>query len=122
MTRFEDLTLVYNQFINLSAEIKYLMENEEYSEALNKMNSKGNLVTRLINARKTVEVSEENRSQIEAMDKEIMEKDQENLVLAAKIHKSLNEELKNTHKKVKVNTAYTIQEEVTSGTYINITE
>lgn len=122
MTRFEDLTLVYNQFINLSAEIKDLVENEEYSEVLTKISSKNKLITKLINARKTIEISDENKSQIEAMDKEIMEKDQENLAIASKIHKELGDELKSTHKKVKINTAYSIQKETTSGIYVNITE
>jgi len=122
MTTFESLELVYDQFMNLSDEIKKMIEAEEFTEALDKLQDKNRLIQKLINARKTIVVTEENKAKLEALDKQIMEKDEKNLEFSTLIHKNLGDKLKSTHKKVKVNSAYSINTGSKSGIYLNLTE
>jgi len=122
MTTFQTLELIYDQFLNLSDEIKTMIENEEYEEVSIRLQEKENLLGKLFAARKTIELSEENKPKLEAMDKALMKKDKETLDFSEEVHKKLGEELKNTNKKVKVNSAYSIKEDSNSGTYINISE
>jgi len=122
MTQFESLELLYNQFNNLSDEIKDMVKNEEYSDLSTKLEDKDKLINKIMNARKTVIIADEDKSKLEAMDKQLMEKDRENLVFASQVHKELGDELKNANKHVKMNNAYEQLPEETSGVYVNLSE
>ena len=122
MTKFEDLELIYNQFLNLSTEIKTLVQEENFTTALEKTNAKEKLIKKLISARKTITITEENKEKLESLEKKLRETDKENLDFSAKIHANLKEKLKSAKKQTKVQSAYEVHTEESGGHYVDITE
>lgn len=122
MTQFETLEIIYNQLFNLADEIKNLVENERYNEVVIKLKYKDQLINKFINAKKTAQLTDEEMVMAEALDKKLSEKEHDNLAFCEKIHTNLADELKNTQKKVKMNSAYEIRTDKNQGHLIDTME
>ena len=122
MTNFENLELIYNQFFNLADEINVMIENEDYSAAIVKLKYKDKLIKKFLTTKKTVELSIEDRRKLTLMEKKLNSKEQNNINFLSKLHKEVGEELKDTNKKLKMNTAYEIKAEHNSGVFVDLSE
>lgn len=122
MTQFETLELLYDQLFNLADEIKNLVENEEYDEVVTKLKYKDKLITKFLNAKKTTQLSVEEKEKADILDKKLSSKEHDNLAICEKIHKDLATELNLANKKVKMNSAYEIRTEKDQGQLIDTTE
>lgn len=122
MTQFETLEIIYNQLFNLADEIKVLVENENYNIVVNKLQYKDQLINKFINAKKTAQLSDEEKEFVEALDKKLDAKEHDNLAFCEKIHKDLAVELNVTQKKVKMNSAYDIRTDKDHGQLIDTSE
>jgi len=122
MTQFEQLELLYNQFSNLSDEIKKLIEKEEYNVAFDKLKYKDKLLKKLVNAKRTVNCNEDERKILQLIETKLKEKDQENIKFLIVLKEKVREELKITTKKVKVNTAYEKNSEKKTGVLFDSSE
>lgn len=122
MTQFQNLELLYNQLLNLADEIKMMVDKEQYEEAVEKMQYKDKLIKKLINTKKTVDFSAEDQQKLELIEKRLQEKEQNNIELANKIFEEMGESLNKTKKKVKISSAYSVQNETKRGIFVDISE
>lgn len=122
MTQFQNLEILYNQLINLADEIKMMVDKEQYEEAVEKMQYKDKLIKKLINTKKTVVFSLEDQEKLELIEKKLQEKEQNNIDLANKIFEEMGQNLNKTKKKVKISSAYSVQNETARGMFVDITE
>ena len=106
MTQFNQIELIYNQFLNLSNEIAVMIEKEEYDAATAKLESKDNLVKQLAMAKKTVKFSNEEKLKMQSIENVIQEKDKNMLEHLKKLRFEVADELKATKKKHKLSSAY----------------
>lgn len=122
MTEFAQLELIYNQFMNLTAEINTLIEKEDYSAAVGKLEHKNKLIKKISNARKTVNFTDDEREKARLIEKKIKETEQETLIFLKKLQDHLVEEIHNTNKKIKINKAYTVKSDEIHGEFIDISD
>lgn len=122
MTQFQNLELLYNQLLNLADEIKMMVDKEQYEEAVEKMQYKDKLIKKLINTKKTVVFSPEDQEKLELIEKRLQEKEQNNIKLADKIFQEMGENLNKTKNKVKISSAYSVQNETSRGVFVDTTE
>lgn len=106
MTQFKDLELLYKQFVNLTGEIDELIKEEDYENAVIKVESKTKLTKRLALAKKTTKLTDEQTQILTEIENQINEIDQKQLLLAKNLHAEVAKELEKTKGKVKINTAY----------------
>ena len=106
MTQFKQFELVYNQLKNLTEEINALIEKEEYDSAAEEVVHKDRLIQQLLNIKKTIKFTAEERETLLLMEQEMQENKYANIEVLKKIHHEIGEEIKRTKKKVKVNSAY----------------
>lgn len=122
MTNFEQVELLYNQFSNLSDEIRELAEKEDYVAAFERLGLKDNLTKELIRAKKTIKCSEDERKILQTTEKNLQEKDKENIRILTLIKEKMRAELNVTKKKVKMNSAYNNNPENQAGTFFDTIE
>lgn len=122
MTQFQNLELLYNQLLNLADEIKMMVDKEQYEEAVEKMQYKDKLIKKLINTKKTVVFSPEDQEKLELIETRLQEKEQNNIKLANKIFQEMGENLNKTKNKVKISSAYSVQNETNRGIFVDISE
>ena len=108
MTQFEQLKHFYTQFFNLANEIKSMIDAEEYNEAISKVLHKEPLVNQFLAVRKALTLSDEEQKQAESIEKELMEKEKNNIDRLMNLQGDLVTELKKTKHNLKVNNAYTV--------------
>ena len=106
MTQFNQIELLYNQFLNLVNEITIMIEQEEYDAAAAKFKRKDNLVKQLAMVKKTVKFSEEEKLKMQSIENVIQEKDKNMLEHLTKLRDEVAVELKVTKKKHKLSSAY----------------
>lgn len=122
MTQFEQLELIYNQFLNLTAEIDKMIEKEDYKAAAGKTEYKNKLIKKISNVRKTVNFTDEEIEKARLIEQKIKEKEQETFTLLKKLQNQLGEEINNTKKKIKINTAYIVKSDEKHGAFIDISD
>lgn len=122
MTSFENLELLYNQFYNLADEIKSMIENENYKEAISKLGYKNKLIKKLITTKKTVDLTAVDKQKLLLMDEKLKEKEQNNITFLDKLRIEVSKELNETKGKLKINTAYEIKKENNSGRMVDFSE
>lgn len=122
MTKFSQLELIYNQFVNLSNELNTLIEDEEYDYVIEKLPHKDKLIKKLLNAKKTANLTKEENEKIELIEKSIREKETKTLNNLKKLQDELAIEIKATKSKVKIGSAYAIEPENEHGIMIDISE
>jgi len=122
MTQFSQIELIYNQILNLANEITALVENEEYDIASAKLEHKDKLVGQLSVAKKTVNLTVEENSQMQTMERMIKEQNDTMLVDLQKLKVEVAGELNTTKKKVKLSSAYDHHVDNRQGDMIDISE
>lgn len=122
MTKFSQLELIYNQFVNLSNELNTLIEDEEYDYVIEKLPQKDKLIKKLLNAKKTAVLTKEENEKIELIEKSIKENETKTLNNLKKLQDELAIEIKATKSKVKIGSAYAIEPENEHGIIIDISE
>lgn len=122
MTQFENIEILYNQFFNLTDEIRKLIEQEEFSLAAEKIEYKEQLILKLVNAKKTLNCSEEEKLRMLEYEKQIKEKDKENLDFLTSLREDLKEQLTITKQKIKVSSVYRKNTENKTGVFCDLSE
>lgn len=122
MTQFNDLELIYNQFFNLTEEINDMIDKEDYRSAVLELKHKDNLVKKLLMARKTVVVTDEQKQKLDLMEKRITDNEHKILIALEKLREEVGEAIKITKKKVKVSSAYSSYSHERQGSMIDISE
>lgn len=122
MTQFETLEIIYKQLFNLADEIKGLVESERYNDVVVKLKYKDQLINQFISAKKTAGLTDEEMAMVEKLDEQLSKKEHETLAFCEKIQTGLADELKNTQKKLKMNSAYEIHTEKEQGHLIDTME
>lgn len=122
MTEFIQLERLYKQFSNLTDEIRVLIENGDYDTIIEKLDYKEKLLDKLYATKKTVTFTNDEITKSQLIEQNLREKDELNITLLDKLRNEIGVELKNTNKKVKVNSAYTIVADENTGTVFDITE
>lgn len=122
MTKFEDLELVYKEFINLSNEINDLIEQEDYTEANLKFPQSDKLLKKVINAKAATVLNDEEKDKINQLEQNIKESHSRRIDSLKERKVELEFELKKTNKQVKVSSAYDIQTNSNEGRLIDLSE
>lgn len=122
MTEFKDFELICNQYLNLITEISSMIAEEDYEKVLDKIEYKNELIQKLFLAKRTVQFTDGEREKTELMELKIREHEEKTLNSLEILHKEVGNELKKINKKVKINSAYTGQNEENQGVLINISE
>lgn len=122
MTTFEDIKLIYNQFLNLSEEINLMIEQEDYDEANIKIQHRNKLINRIINVKKTVVLKDHEKEQIMQLEQKIVN-DNKKLIKGLEENKDeIGKELKDINKKVRINSAYDIKSGNDQGKIVDYSE
>lgn len=119
--QFEQLMLLYNQFLNLSDEIKLMLEGAEYNEMAIKLKYKNSLLKKLSATRKNLVVTEDQKLQLSTIEQNLKEKEEFILNLLENKHFEISEELKKVSKSLKLGKAYNKEEE-SQGSIVSIYE
>lgn len=122
MTQFENLEILYNQFFNLTDEIRQLIEKEEYAAASEKIEYKEQLIIKLVNTKKTVKCTEEEKLKMIEFEEKIKEKDKENIEFLTSLREDLKEQLTVTKQKIKVSSVYRKNAEQKTGIFCDLSE
>lgn len=122
MTKFSQIELLYNQFLNLSNEIEAMIENEEYDSASEKIELKNNLIKQLANAKKTTTLSNDEAQKMQNIEDTIKQKNDIMLANLEALKKELEGEVKTNKQKIKLNSAYDQLPEAEQGNMIDILE
>lgn len=122
MTQFKNIEILCEQYFNLTAELKSMIEKEEYKEALEKLDSRNNIVKKFFLAQKTVSLTAAEEEKLRDIETKIREDEDKTIKSLQKLKNEVGEELNSTKKKFKVNSAYSKYNEKNTGTFINITE
>lgn len=122
MTQFAQLEMIYTQFVNLINEINIMIDNEEYDFAIQKLPQKDKLLKKLLNTKKTVNLTQEERQKIELIEQTIKEKETRTLNDLKKLQNEIAKEISSTKSKVKIGSAYALQAENDQGAIIDISE
>lgn len=122
MTQFDQVEILFNQYLNLSKEIDALIQNEDYNEAANKVESMNKLVKKVYLAKKTVDLNDEQKQKFNLMQQQIQDAQNKQIELLTELHKQVGAELKNTNEKVKINNAYDNLPKKKSGSLVDVVE
>jgi hypothetical protein len=106
MTQFNQIELIYNQFLNVVNEIAVMIEKEEYEAAAAKFERKDNLIKQLSMAKKTIKFTGEEKLKMQSIEDEIRESDKNMLEHLTTLRAKMADELKVTKKKLKLSSAY----------------
>jgi len=107
MTQFEQLERLYNQFSKLADEIEFMIDNEEYNEAVLRLQYKDSLIKQLKLVKKTVSLDEETKAKMLLMEEALVKREKQNIEKFSKLRDEVANELNKTKKNVKLNNAYT---------------
>lgn len=122
MTQFSQIELLFNQYLNLSKEIDNSIQNEEYFEAEEKIESRGKLVKKIYLAQKTAKLDEEQKQKFQSIKQKIEEIQNNQIKSLTQLREQTGIELKKTKGKVKVNIAYDLSPTKIKGSLVDITE
>lgn len=122
MTQFSDLELLYNQYSNLVDEIASLIEQEKFQDISDKLNYKERFIKRLASAKKTTQLSEEEKEKTKLIEASLREKEQANIDFLMKMQAEVGKELRINRNKLKVNNAYDVSKKQNHGVLIDIDE
>ncbi len=122
MTQFSQLKLLYNQFFKLAEEIKSMIVNEEFNEAISIVQRKENLIKSIIEAKKTLEISGEEKTEMENLEKDLKEMELVNINLLKDLQNEVAQQLGKTTKNLKLNNAYSAQDDENSGSMLDFSE
>ncbi len=118
--QFEQIKLLYNQIFTVSNNVKLAIENNNYDEALNLEQYKSQLVSRVVLAKKTVQLSQDEKNVIEDLKNKILLQEKENLNKIQSLRDETFLELKKLNSQDKVSSKYE-QIEVEEGTICDYT-
>lgn len=121
MTQFSQIKLLYNQFFNLADEIITLVEAEDYSEIIAKLHYKDTLITKFSQIKKHLNLNEEEKQEMKLLEEKLIEKEQNNIDLLKEMQDQIGAKLNKTDKNLKLNSAYTVQNE-NQGSILDFTE
>lgn len=77
--QFEQLELLYKQILTTSNEVKKMIDKEDYESVLMQEKHKTQLISKVSLVKKTVELSDEEKSAIENLKTQILKQEKENL-------------------------------------------
>lgn len=123
MTTFENLELIYNEFLSVSDEVINLCVNkEDYDTAIDKIEQKNNAMKKLIIARKTSSLTEEEQAKINLLDEKIRQNEEHLLEFLKENKTKIKNEIDITKKRVRISSAYVIPTIQKQGVHLNIEE
>lgn len=122
MTQFKQFELIYNQLTNLTEEISTLIAKEDYQTATLKVEYKDKLLKQLLNARKTIKFTAEEKQKLLLMEQKMKENVYEHIEPLKKLRDEIGKEIKTINKKIKINSAYTSQDSEQQGIFFDTSE
>lgn len=122
MTNLVDLQLLFNQFSNLLDEMDDLIENNYYDEMQLKIIQSNKLLNKIVLAKKTLVLKDDERDELSNLEQSLLNKHQEKLSFYKERKSEIELEIKKSGKKVKVSSAYDARSQSTSGRLIDISE
>lgn len=122
MTQFKDIELLCKQYFNLVSEIKDMIIQEEYDDALLKLPGGEKLIRKIFLAQKTVNFTPEQKQKFNAIKEKIQSDEKEMIDILIKLKDEIGLTLKSNKQKIKINNAYSITNEKQQGIFINYTD
>lgn len=122
MTQFSQIELLFNQYLNLSKEIDNAIKDEDYSDAENKIESRGKIVKKIYLAQKTANMNDEQKQKFKSIKQKMEETQNGQIKSLTELRELAGIELKKTKEKVKINTAYDLSPMKMKGSLVDITE
>ena len=122
MTQFEQLEGLYTQFANLADEIEFMIDNEEYNEAVSKLQHKDSLIKQFILIKKTVSLDEETTAKMLLMEEALVKREKQNIEKLTRLRDEVATELNKTKKSVKLNNAYIKTNTQNQGSIMDFSE
>ncbi len=113
--QFEQFELLYKQILTTSNEVKKMIDAEDYESVLIHEKHKTQLVSKVSLVKKTVELTEEEKSVIEDLKTQILKQEKENLDRMKILRDKTSAELQKENSKEKILNKYE-QVEVEKGT------
>lgn len=103
---FEQVKLLYEQALNLELEIKSYVDSGDLNTAISKSLAKEEVFKNLKIIRDSQEFSQEEKAEIERINKSLTQISLKNINYMKKISKELKKEIKKENDKEKMNVAY----------------
>lgn len=113
--QFEQFELLYKQILTTSNEVKKMIDAEDYESVLIHEKHKTQLVSKVSLVKKTVELTEEEKSVIEDLKTQVLKQEKENLDRMKILRDKTSAELQKENSKEKILNKYE-QVEVEKGT------
>jgi len=122
MTKFEDLEMLYSRFVSLTVEINDMVRNEDYDLVLEKVQIKTKLIKQLSQAKKTTELTVEQKQKLGQLEQKMRDDYQNVISSLTKLQNEIGIELTKTKQKYKVNTAYEMPSANNHGEIVDFSE
>ena len=122
MTQFSQLELLFNEYLILSKEIDSLIQNENYTQAVEDIKDRDKLVKKIFLAKKTATVDKEQEQKLQLIEKQMEENEKKHLSSLKTLHKDIGDQIKNTKGQIKISGAYSMPHKNDSGIFVDVTE
>ena len=120
--QFEQLMLQYNQLKNGADDIKRMIENEDYDNAITMLNMREEVFRNCKCMRKYLELTPVQTKELDTLLEELRTLEMSNIKLLTKNIEQVRRELRTTQQNEKFQNAYILNNESHKGSIINIEE
>ena len=120
--QFEQLMLQYNQLKNGAGDIKRMIENEDYDNAITMLNMREEIFRNCKCMRQYLELTPVQKKELDTILDELRDLEMSNIKLLTKNIDQVRRELRTTQQHEKFQNAYILNNQEQKGSIINIEE
>ena len=113
--QFEQLEILYKQILCISHEIKDLADEKNFDEIISKETLKSQIINRVLLARKTTQLDENETEILEKLKSKILQSEKENLEIIKELKAETLLELTKLNSQTKLSNQYGQTEEITGS-------
>ena len=122
MSTFEQLKMIYSQFSNIADEIKSMINNEEYNEAISKIQYKETLIEKLALVKNNIIITDAEKEEMLEIEAEFIKKEKSNLDFLTGLHADVAVKLREVNQSLKITKAYAQNTTRPGGSILDMSE
>ena len=122
MSTFEQLKMIYSQFSNIADEIKSMINNEEYNEAISKIQYKETLIEKLALVKNNITITDAEKEEMLEIEAEFIKKEKSNLDFLTGLHADVAVKLREVNQSLKITKAYAQNTTRQGGSILDMSE
>ena len=122
MSTFEQLKMIYSQFSNIADEIKSMINNEEYNEAISKIQYTETLIEKLALVKNNIIITDAEKEEMLEIEAEFIKKEKSNLDFLTGLHADVAVKLREVNQSLKITKAYAQNTTRPGGSILDMSE